>query len=199
MNAAPDAWRHKHLIDCCLTNFQWVFDLCMGDYYNINDQLAPLAICTEPLPQASGKWYVESYTETDPVCVKECNGPAPCNGRAVSYQELYETFSVCCQLHLWWKLDCAAYDENGNGGEGILEPSNKYFVDYQTGSCLQDCEPGPFGCALVPPPIVLYDTIEVCCAIGQWWVDFDYCTSRSIDDYSDGWIVDYTNQKCCES
>ena len=140
-------------------------------------------------------------------CAKDCDPVEglPCMGHPPeSSPQLFDTSSSCCTETLWWiDVGQCITDTNGGsnvtGGGGLVQPSNKYFVDYQTGSCLQDCEPGPFGCALVPPPIVLYDTIEVCCAIGQWWVDFDYCTSRSIDDYSDGWIVDYTNQKCCES
>lgn len=75
-------------------------------------------------------------------------------------------------------------------------PSNKFFANYQSGSCLQDCEPGPFGCARVPPPIVLYDSIESCCAIGQAWVDGSYCVSRSMGTYTNKFFVSYADSRC---
>jgi len=71
-----------------------------------------------------------------------------------------------------------------------------FFADYASSSCLKDCEPGPFGCMLVPPPVTLYDSIAACCSVGVSWVDFRYCTSRSVGNYTNGWIVDIQNEKC---
>ena len=172
----------------------------MGDTYTDGEwSSAPLAPCTDAAgPESTGKWYVEYYDENDFECVKDCQGPRPCNGRPSSYKELYETFNICCEHHTWWKMECDAYDEDGNGGEP--EYSQKYFANYETGSCLQDCEPeSEFGCAQVPPPVTLYDSIEACCTLGQTWVDISYCTSRSMNGFTDGWVVDYTNGKCGES
>ena len=170
----------------------------MGGHYGEDGELS--APCSPP-PELSGKWYATYDTsDGEAQCVQECDGAEDrCGGRASSFQHLYKTFNACCEHHLFWSTDCEAYDANGNAGEGLGEPTNKYFVDYQSGSCLQDCEPGPFGCAQVPPPIVLYDDIDTCCTIGQSWVDYEYCTSRSIDSYSDGWVVDFSNEKCGES
>ena len=71
-----------------------------------------------------------------------------------------------------------------------------------TGSCLQDCEPGSENgtavCKETTPPVVLYDDVMDCCNIGQSWVDISYCASRSIGMYSEGWVVDYKNDKCGE-
>ena len=111
--------------------------------------------------------------------------------------ELYDNFHICCERHTWWQDDCSAYDENGNGGSP--KHSNQYFADFDSGSCLKDCEPGPLGCASVPPPIALYETIEACCAMTQNWVDTKYCLSRSNGTYSDGWVVSYDDEKCGES
>lgn len=106
MNASPKAWRHKTLSECCLANFQFVFRECMG-YNNGDDgELAPLSPCAEPLPPASEKWYVEYYSEADPVCVQDCDGEFPCNGRTQSYKELYDTYSECCERHLWYLTGC---------------------------------------------------------------------------------------------
>ena len=123
-----------------------------------------------------------------------------CGGKAEPYDELYETFTECCETHLWWSTDCAAYDENGSGGDQHY--SFKYFTDYMTGSCLQDCEPGSeegsIECKEIPPPVVLYDDVTDCC-LGQPWVDISYCASRSVGIYSEGWVVNYENNKCGES
>jgi hypothetical protein len=47
----------------------------------------------------------------------------------------------------------------------------------------------------------LYDTIEECCAAALPWVTSYYCESRSNEDYSDLWYVQYPNLcvKDCES
>ena len=135
--------------------------------------------------------------------VKDCN---PAEGQPCSDPEhndlsaiIYATPEACCGRLGWANLHaCVAASQNSHAPL-LSEPTNKYFVNYQSGSCLQDCEPGPFGCAQVPPPIVLYDDIDTCCTIGQSWVDYEYCTSRSIDSYSDGWVVDFSNEKCGES
>jgi len=112
--------------------------------------------------------------------------------------ELYPTFNECCEFHLWWQDDCSAYDANGNGG--IPVHSNMYWADYDSGSCLRDCEPGQgFGCESVPPPIAVYESVEACCSQGQSWVDPKYCISRSNGVYSNGWVVNYGDEKCGES
>ena len=46
------------------------------------------------------------------LLVQDCHGEYPCNRRPNSYGELFDSFTLCCNLHTWWKLDCAAYDEN---------------------------------------------------------------------------------------
>jgi len=234
MNASPEAWKHQTLSECCLANFQFLFRECMGSGSGFGEEGSPLTPCTEPV-KMSGKWYVEYYDpELDPVCVQECDGPYPCNGLARSYKEIYETYTDCCDRHLWYVVDSCGEGINphvrgdpflakglASAGPGLSsnsevsarpglssnsevelssisdsEPSNKFYADYSSGSCMKDCEPGPFGCAIVPPPVVLYDTIELCCAMGQSWIDFGYCTSRSVGDYTNGWVVDYSIEKC---
>jgi len=269
MITSAEHWKHHRIIDCCWENFQWVFRECMGDVYGEITERAPLALgpCPDPLPLSSGKWYVEYYTDQDFVCVQDCQGEFPCNGRAssykelydtfidcctihtwwdvncanynengtklesepeltskwyveyytdakplcvrecegpncngraVNYEELYDTFDECCQMHLWWNTDCMAYDEHGNGTNGLLEPPNTYYADYLSGSCLKDCESGPLGCAIAPPPIALYNTIKECCDFGQSWVDSKYCNSRSNGEYSNGWIISSDYGKCAK-
>ena len=85
----------------------------MGDSSADDGELVPLGPCAEPLPSTSGKWYVEYYSSDDHECVQDCHGEHPCNGRPNSVKELYDTFSICCETHTYWKQDCAAHDEDG--------------------------------------------------------------------------------------
>lgn len=129
------------------------------------------------------KWYPDHIGGT-PTCKRDGNHlPYMQNGW------LKDTLESCCTKHFSWDLEVCM-----NGGDE-LGSTSKFFVD-PSGMCFQDCEPGPFGCARVPPPIVLYDSIEACCKVGLSWVDINYCYSRSIGTYSDGWVVDYKAGKC---
>ena len=102
---------------------------------------------------------------------------------------LEDSLDACCTRYFSW-----AYELCMNGGGDSLAHTDKYFVDFSSGSCLKDCAPGSiaYGCAQVPPPVALYDTIDACCEVGQPWVDRAFCLSRSDDDYSDGWTIDYS-------
>ena len=89
MIATPDYWLYSSLSARCLDHFQWIFRECMGDLYG-------LGAIDDPCPRAidlSGLWYVEYYNNGDFHCVSECLGPYPCNGRAGSYKEKYQTFT----------------------------------------------------------------------------------------------------------
>ena len=100
----------------------------MGDSSNgTQAQAVDIDPCPDPLPQRSGKWYVRYYavedlrvedgdgsvTDGQYKCVKDCIGPRPCDDRATSYEELYDTFHICCAEHLWWLQECSSYDANG--------------------------------------------------------------------------------------
>lgn len=98
-------------------------------------------------------------------------------------------------------LECPNGELCFGGTTCNIEFSNEFFVDYFTGSCFKDAAPCPgevFTCEKVPPPIQTYKSIENCCEQGQSWVDFGFCTSRSIGNYTNGWVVDYGAEKCGE-
>ena len=86
----------------------------MGDNNN-NPQRGPIESdpCPEPLPQRSSKWYVRYYSDDDLRCVMDCIGDPPCDDRPTSYKEVYDTFHICCAIHLWWSQECSLYDANG--------------------------------------------------------------------------------------
>lgn len=65
------------------------------------------------IDSTSGDWYVDYEVDDDPVCLRECDGPEPCNGRAPTHKETYKTFRECCELHLWYFVECTSYDEQG--------------------------------------------------------------------------------------
>ena len=130
------------------------------------------------------------------ILVKDCN---PANGPPCPETEhtemsapIYDTIQACCGRLDWIDIDvCTSFSEGRSRG---------YFTDPSSGSCLQECEPGASDCtSAVPPPIALYDSIDACCSEGQWWVEYKYCTSRSVGEYSGEWIVDFNQEKCGKS
>merc|ERR1719253_755589 len=142
-------------------------------------------------------WIVDFESEK---CIKDCDPAdgAPCTELEQEFLHfhIYDTVAACCGRLDWIDSDECASISDGNAAGSLALPSNQFYADYASGSCQRDCEPGPFGCALVPPPVALYDSIEACCSVGQGWVDYRYCTSRSVGNYSNGWVVDYANEKC---
>ncbi len=181
---------------------------------------------SETLSGYSEKFYVDYEGDR---CVQDCDPASggPCNGQRKSHLKLYESVDACCTGSLWWiEEECVTNTNHGGSSNAVvvtngpsnnnssttsaddttgLEPTDQYFADYKSGTCLKDCEPGPFGCAQAPPPVVLYGTIEDCCKEGQFWADFQFCISRSTEKdnaqhaFTDGWIVDFGNEKCGKS
>mmetsp|Transcript_6630 Transcript_6630/g.8769 ORF Transcript_6630/g.8769 Transcript_6630/m.8769 type:complete len:304 (+) Transcript_6630:2-913(+) len=178
---------------CCRTNFQFLFQECMGGG-NLGLNLCSDNSTAEPLHTL--KWYVVYNTESDPECVQECEIGSDCDDWSQYHEELYDSYTECCQFHLWWIEGISCSSLPGEANSNGTEPGPKLFVDFDSGSCIKDCEPGTEGCAEAPPSIKLYDDIESCCELGQSWVDHKYCVSRSYGNYSNGWIVDYSQEIC---
>ena len=134
------------------------------------------------------------------VTVKDCNpsdGP-PCSQPAhtESSAPIYDTVEACCERLNWIDIGtCVAVSNVDSDSESSFS-SNLFFADAESDSCLQDCESGSVGCSTAPSSTALYNSIGACCAEELWWVEYKYCTSRSIGGYSDGWIVDFQNEKC---
>ena len=140
------------------------------------------------------------------VLAQDCDptsGP-PCHGieNKQGSTPIHDTVEACCDSLDWIGTNsCVSASEGSSTGSlasGNTLPSNRFFADFETNSCLKDCDPGPFGCMRVPPPVTLYDSIEACCTVAMWWVDHSYCTSRSVGNYTNGWTVDFQNEKCSE-
>ena len=131
--------------------------------------------------------------------MKDCDpslGP-PCSDPEHDDQSapIFDTSQECCDTSLGW------VDADACASTSVSGFSNKFFVDYPTGSCFKDAPPCPgegFTCEKVPPPVDVYDSIEECCQQGQSWVNLDFCTSRSNGRFTNGWVVDYGKSKCGE-
>ena len=102
-------WKHQTLLECCKQNFQWVFSECIGDSYS-DGETTEFDPCADPLPQRTEKWY---YPGDEMKCVKDCVGEPHCDDRPESYEDLYDSFHICCEIHLSWSLHCEAYDATG--------------------------------------------------------------------------------------
>ena len=117
------------------------------------------------------------------TCKRDGNHPAYMERNAWLFSDL----ETCCSMHFSWAFDVCV-----NGGE--KRHTDKFFADFQSGSCLQDCEYGD-DCSTVPPPINLYSSIEACCDT-QSWVDPVFCSTRSHGILSYGWVADHNSLKC---
>jgi len=58
--------------------------------------------------QGSGQFFIDWVTEQ---CIQDCEGPAPCGGIGNSWEELYETENVCCEMIPWVEHEDCVYTE----------------------------------------------------------------------------------------
>merc|ERR1712176_16876 len=199
---------YESIDECCKEGQSWVdFGFCtsrsVGDYTN--------------------GWVVDYRAEK---CMKDCDpalGP-PCSNSEHNDQSapIFDTAKDCCDTSLSWvdadvctSLSCsrgpAPTSTSSSSSSAISLSSStsssadgtgrsgKYFADYNSGSCFKDaapCAEDPVTCAEAPPPVQLYDSIADCCKRGQSWINFDFCTSRSVGEYTNGWVVSYNKVKC---
>mmetsp|Transcript_36110 Transcript_36110/g.65047 ORF Transcript_36110/g.65047 Transcript_36110/m.65047 type:complete len:812 (-) Transcript_36110:199-2634(-) len=87
--------------------------------------------CESPL--LSDKWYVKGYytQDEDYNCVKECEGPAPCNGPAPPMQaDFFESYAECCEMNTWWNEDCSNPPAIGSPRDDLPTCSDTYWETY---------------------------------------------------------------------
>ncbi|KAL7532236.1 hypothetical protein ACHAWF_004087 [Thalassiosira exigua] len=176
MAAFPEAWTHDSLEACCRSNFMFVFAECMGGSI---DSLSPChrpgAGTFEKPPKRSEQWYVVYHTDRDPECVRECLGP-DCNSWEAYQDERYDSYSECCQQHLWYIGDGQCKEQSLVAADP--EPRWKWYVVYAGSSdpkCVQDCDDGPNCNGAAAYHDELYDTYQVCCANHLWYVEGSGC------------------------
>jgi hypothetical protein len=117
-------------------------------------------------------------------------------------EQLFDTAAACCSAKFGWinKDLCTAM---GTGGY-----TNKYYVDYQSNSCKQDCAAAAgTNCGGNPgdKSMQLFDTAAACCSSKLSYVNQASCTSKSTTGTataaaaatgSGKWYVDWSISKC---
>jgi hypothetical protein len=170
------------------------------------------ACCREALPWVSfgfctsrsagsysDKWYVADYTTQ--TCAKDCaTGGANCVPATYMSIDLYDTSLECCRGKLSW-LDSAICDANSNGTPIASTFTNKFYVDYASNACKQDCvETDPAPCGGNPSSDkTLFDSAESCCREKLSWLDLNLCVSNTngvAPTGSNRYYVDWTILKC---
>ena len=126
------------------------------------------------------------------LLVKDCGPDAtlPCLEKVHTSPSatIYDSPEECCDAHIGWmdRDNCVILSESDGTGTDL------YWRDWSSGSCKKDCEPNDdeFGCKRVPPPIALYESIDVCCSnLGT--VNPEFCKSRSSGTFTNDFFVDW--------
>lgn len=178
MVAFPEAWKHQTREQCCRVNFQFVFEECMGD---TTDQPS-LNACPDSIVETvdhTMKWYVIYPTDSDPECVQDCSTGPDCHSWPNNYEELYESYSVCCENHIWWVENSRCSRPTLTGAEDEAEHTLQWFVLHHVNKdpeCVQDCAIGP-DCSGLSTDYhnELYSSFGECCSNHLWWVENSPC------------------------
>ncbi len=152
MSNNVDAWMYKDLESCCKASYSYDLDACLGS--------------TED--SGSKRWFVDSQQMK---CVQDCNGPSPCGGFSNRWETTYNTAEECCDKTLWWlnKEECV-FDSTGDENATPLG-SDKYYVNWETYTCVKDCV-GSTPCGgLAQSWDDLYTSKDACCDRLTWVTD----------------------------
>jgi len=152
--------------------------------------------------QGSGGYYVDS---TDHICVKDCEGAAPCGGilkgsSVTVFDSGDDTANIAaCCASLSYDLDiCTSQSTPDSVG------SLKWFVEGS--ECKKDCRTNDDACSTISRWNTPYDDAEECCSKGLGYLNEDYCESRS-DPATHGagqlpetnlWYVNWQKSACAQ-
>ena len=182
---------------CCKEKLSYVRDvICIA---NTNNAAA----------EGSEEWFVD-YQEN--ICVQDCAVDAAKPGCAGVLKDsstaTYASAEACCVAKLGW-IDKTSCTVKSTGGTAAPDTgSDKWYVDYQSNSCAQDCEAVTATCTSpgkilsVTDTQTLYDDATACCKAKLSWMSEDLCVALSSGVFSDLFYVDYQNNKCqqdCDS
>lgn len=156
-------------VACCAAKFGWYQkDLC------------------KVLSESGGEGHTDLFypNQGEGLCHKDCAGTAgACNGRPSDYsQEMYATAEACCTARLGWINKDSCKSKSENGADAPLVGTNKWFVNWQTNMCDQDCPTANGGaCRGVSDgaSVVMHATAKACCSSHFSSHDGDFCASRS--------------------
>lgn len=80
-----DVMLFNTIAECCKSSIWWVSE-------------AACVATGDDETKGTSKFYVDFASER---CAKDCEGPAPCAGLAMKWDDLYETESDCCDMIPW--------------------------------------------------------------------------------------------------
>eukprot|EP00804_Cyclotella_cryptica_P028907 CCRYP_008477-RA/>CCRYP_008477-RA protein AED:0.15 eAED:0.15 QI:1290/1/0.5/1/1/1/2/0/392 len=169
------------LVDKSATLFDTVELCCTGKLGWIDATLCK-TVSTGGVAAANNgteKYYAD-YSNSPPRCAKDCDtaGNPECGGvlSNVGGVQMFDTVAACCSAKFGWMSSalCASFTTSA--------PTNKWYVDYQTNSCKQDCPVAansPCGGAPTDYSMQLFDDAATCCSTKLGWVQADTCTTTS--------------------
>ena len=127
--------------------------------------------CTGDAAVAIG-YYPVFDSNTQSICVNDTMVP---DYMRVNPQWVHSSVKSCCERHYSWAYsDCIA----GSDSDGTISSlgTNKWYVDYLSEVCKQDCSEGSDTCGgLAKTWDTLYDTAADCCGGKLWWIPTTTC------------------------
>jgi hypothetical protein len=124
------------------------------------------------------KFYAD-YSNSPARCAKDCNTSDPqCGGINANSAgvQFFDTVAQCCTAKFNW-MDSGLCASLTTGAR-----TNKWYVDYQSNKCVQDCPVAANSpCGGTPPDMSmqLFNDAATCCSSKLGWVQKDTCKTVS--------------------
>ncbi|ACI64978.1 predicted protein [Thalassiosira pseudonana CCMP1335] len=174
--------------ECCAGSLGWV----TADY----------CVSRSDGTEYSTQWFVDYSNE---ICVQDCQTGATCGTLSDATTNLYDSALECCEGKLTW-VDSADCDTLSQGGTLSSTPTytDKFYVNFDTDSCVQDCDAaGGAPCGGNPPDasLELFDDAATCCSDKLPWVGSEKCiadTNGVAQAGSTNFYVDWGLSKCVQ-
>jgi hypothetical protein len=142
----PTMWLFESLSACCTKNYSWKMSECMNGG-------------TAPAPAPGSGLYYPDWAGANDGCLNDGNEPEYMAKNPSQW--MHSTLAACCEKNYGYDLNGC----NGTSGTG----SNKWYMNFSTGKCVQDCD-GAAPCdGLANSWDIKYDTQSKCCQERSWW------------------------------
>lgn len=167
MNAQPDLWLTSTLDECCKHYYSWNESGCQSE--NTQATLISGSGSASVVDQTASLYYPDwSGINT---CIAD--GKAPPYMKKQSDIWMYATLEDCCKAYYSWQDDYAACLALGGTSAGTSAPIEGWYVQWESYTCVKNCE-GTSPCGGIRKEWnVLHDTKEQCCDEHLWWSDRD--------------------------
>ncbi|KAL7468994.1 hypothetical protein ACHAXS_009230 [Conticribra weissflogii] len=168
----PNVKLYDTAAQCCTAQLSWIPKASCESVSTTGS-----AVPSPTTPVATNKWY----SSTGNVCKQDCatSSSAPtCGGIDSLGKTLYSDPSSCCAAQFSWidKTLCAAMSTGTY--------TNKFYVNYSSNKCQQDCSTGSgssAACGGHPADlsVTLYSSASDCCKAKLGSIDLATCTAVS--------------------